>query len=134
MRSFVALSIFSQSASSPDLPGALTVQVGFNFLIDNPENMSTDFWGSKAFNAYYMYSVRFGESAVSFHPGFGIGTDKYSFEEDVTLERNLNRTVSIVPLEMMEFGEVKKTKLAVTHFEVPLELGFILTKTTSKKV
>jgi len=126
-------SLYSQSASSPDLPGALRIELGFNFLIDNPDSMDTGFWGSKSFNAQYLYSVRLGKSAISLHPGFGIATDKFSFDNDVTLVRNLDGTVSIKPLEVIEYGEVKKTKLAATYFEVPLELRFHFNKDNFKR-
>ena len=126
-------SLYSQSASSPDLPGALRIQVGFNFLIDNPDSMDTGFWGSKAFNAHYLYSVRLGNSAVSFHPGFGIATDKFSFDHNVTIVRNFDNSISVEPLDPIEFGEVKKTKLATTYLEIPLEFRFHFNKDNFKK-
>lgn len=128
-----SINSFAQKASAPDLPGALRVQVGFNFLVDHPDNMALGFWGSKSFNAHYLYSVRLGESAFSFHPGFGIGTDKFSFDDNVTLVRDLNGDVSVQPLEVSEYGDVKKTKLAATYFEVPLELRFHVNKDNFKK-
>ncbi len=126
-------SVYSQSASSPDLPGALRIELGFNFLIDNPDSMDTGFWGSKAFNAQYLYSVRLGNSAVSFHPGFGIATDKFSFDNNVTLVRDLIGKVNLEPLEPIEFGEVKKTKLATTYLELPIEFRFHFNKNNFKK-
>ena len=140
MRFFIATlavlfssTLYAQEASSPDLPGALRVQTGFNFLGDAPDSMSTGFWGSKAFNAQYLYSVRFGESTISLHPGFGIATDKFSFEDNVTLMRNADGTITIEPLESSEYGEVKKTKLATTYFEVPLEFRYHFNKDNFKK-
>ena len=128
-----SIHLFSQSASSPDLPGELKIQIGSNFLIDNPDSMDTGFWGSKAFNAHYLYSVRFGESAFSLHPGFGIATDKFSFDNNVTLTRDPDGAISITPLDPIEFGSVSKTKLAVTYLEVPLELRFHVNKDNFKK-
>jgi hypothetical protein len=125
--------LYAQKAASPDLPGALRIEVGSNFLLDHPDSMSTGFWGSKSFNVNYLYSVRFGESAFSLHPGFGLGTDKFSFEENVTLVRNPDGLVSLEPLEPVEFGEIKKTKLATTYFEVPIELRFHFNKDNFKK-
>ncbi|GJM30189.1 MAG: hypothetical protein DHS20C17_28240 [Cyclobacteriaceae bacterium] len=124
---------FAQQASAPDLPGALRVQLGFNFLLDHPDSMSTGFWGSKSLNAHYLYSITLGESAFSLHPGFGIGTDKFSFDNNVTLVRNVDGDVSTEPLETIEFGEVKKTKLAATYFEVPVELRFHFNKNNFRK-
>lgn len=125
--------LYAQKASAPDLPGALRMEIGFNFLLDHPDSMSTGFWGSKSFNVHYQYSVRFGESAFSFHPGFGLATDKFSFEENVTLARNQDGSISIEQLEPVEFGEIKKTKLATTYFEVPLELRYHFNKDNFKK-
>lgn len=130
---FCSLSLNAQQASSPDLPGALRVQFGFNFLVDHPDSMSTGFWGSKAFNFHYLYAIPLGESAFSINPGFGIATDKFSFEDNVTLKRNIDGSISIEPLEPLEYGEVKKTKLATTYFEVPLELRFHVNKDNFKK-
>ena len=129
----LSINLFSQSASSPDLPGELKIQLGSNFLIDNPDSMDTGFWGSKAFNAHYLYSVRFGQSPVSFHPGFGIATDKFSFDNNVTLTRDVDGSINITPLNPLEFGSVKKTKLAVTYLEVPLEFRFHFNKDNFKK-
>lgn len=128
---FIYTELSAQQASTPDLPGALRVELGFNFLTDNPEDMSTGFWGSKSFNVHYLYSVRFGQSAFSFNPGFGLGTDKFSFEENVTLMRNQDGSISIEPL--VEFDEIKRTKLATTYFEVPLELRYHFNKDNFKK-
>ena len=119
-------------AQSPDLPGQLRVQVGFNYLLDEPSDMELGFWGSKTFNAHYLFNMRLGKSRWSFTPGFGISTDKLSFDDDVTLQRD-GDMIEIVPLEASEFGEVKKTKLAVTYFEVPLELRWHLDKDNFKK-
>jgi len=130
---FFSINSYAQTASAPDLPGALRVQVGFNFLLDHPDDMALGFWGSKSFNAYYLYSVRLGESAFTLHPGFGIGTDKFSFDENVTLVRGLNGDITIEPLETTEYGEVNKTKLATTYFEVPLELRFHFNKDNMRK-
>ena len=41
--------------------------------------------------------------------------------------------VELVPLEASEFGEIKKTKLSTTYFEVPLELRFHVDKDNFKK-
>ena len=130
---FYSSCLYAQQASTPDLPGALRIQLGFNFLLDNPDSLSTGFWGSKAFNAYYIYSVRLGEGPMSFHPGFGIATDKFSFEENVTLVRNTDGSVTYEPLSPFEYGEVKKTKLATTYLEIPLEFRYHFNKDNFKK-
>ncbi len=120
-------SLWAQSPS-PDVPGGFRIQIGTNNLPDGPSSMDLGIWGSKSFNAYYLFSLPLGDSPWSFNPGFGIGTDKFSFDNDVTLQRNLDGTVSVVNLDVTEFGEINKTKLATTFFEIPFELRFHVDK------
>lgn len=129
----ISTSLWAQSGASPDLPGGLRMQIGTNTLNNAPESMNTGFWGSKNFNIHYLYSVPLGDSRWSFHPGFGIGTDKFSFDDDVTLVRDVDRNIIVAPLEVAEFGSINKTKLATTSFEVPFELRFHLDKDDFKK-
>lgn len=129
----ISTSLWAQSGASPDLPGGLRIQIGTNSLIDAPTSMNTGFWGSKSFNFHYLYSVPLGDSHWSFNPGFGFGTDKISFDNDVTLIRDIDRTVIVTPLEVSEFGKINKTKLATTFFEVPFELRFHLDKDDFRK-
>ncbi len=129
---FITTSAWAQSGASPDLPGALRLQIGTNNLLSSPSSMDLGIWGSKSFNVYYLYSLPLGESRWSFHPGFGIGTDKYSFDNDVTLQRN-GSMVEMIDLTVEDFGEVNKTKLATNHFEIPFELRFHLNKNNFKK-
>lgn len=128
----LSLPTWAQSGASPDLPGALRIQIGTNNLMDSPSSMDLGIWGSKTFNAYYLFAMPIGESRFSFHPGFGIGTDKFSWDADVTLQRDGSQ-IEVVPLEVSEFGEVSKSKLATTFFDVPFELRFHLNKDDFKR-
>ena len=129
-KNILSTSSTTQSGASPDFPGSLVIEFGFNFLSDNPDQMELGFFGSKAFNVYYMYEFRLGNSAFSFNPGFGVGLEKYSFDNDVTLGLGENGTV-MSPLP--EDWDVKKTKLAANYFDIPLELRFHLNKDNFRK-
>lgn len=119
-----------KTAASPNFPGGLVLDLGFNFLTDEPEDMELNFFGSKIFNIYYMYEIQLGNSHFSFNPGIGVGLEKYRFDKDVTLASENGETV-IVPLT--EEWDVKNSKLAVNYFDIPLELRFHLNKDNFRK-
>lgn len=121
----------SQNApASPNFPGSLVFDFGFNFLNDEPEDMKLNFFGSKIFNLYYMYEIRLGNSAFSFNPGLGIGLEKYRFDKDVTLASN-NEGTAIVPLS--EDWDVKRSKLAANYVDIPIEFRFHANKDNFRK-
>lgn len=113
----------------PDVPGTLLVDIGVNLLLDNNlADMETGIWGSKAVNIYYLYDIQIGDSKFFLLPGFGLGLDKYKFDENVTLEVPLSNpdTTVLTDLNTM-FGTnagIKKSKLATNYFDIPLEFRF----------
>lgn len=118
--------------SKPDIPGTLLIDLGFNFLNDAPTSMDTKFFGSKTFNLYYQYDIPFGESKFSFHPGIGVGIDKYSFDNGVAINHRLDAIGNYVTV-MDTLGSVNllpngsgfdQTKLATTYLDIPLEFRF----------
>lgn len=121
----------AQSGASPDFPGSLVVELGFNFLNDHPDEMELGFFGSKAFNVYYMYEFQIGNSPFSFNPGFGVGLEKYAFDNNVTLGRS--EEGAVVLTELPESWDVKKTKLAANYFDIPLEIRFHANKNNFRK-
>lgn len=120
----------SEPAARPDVPGILFFEVGFNLLLNNDvEGFETSLWGSKTFNVYYLHDIRIGNSKFFFLPGFGVGLDKYKFEDNnVTLNvpsTNPDTTRLVSPVDVIGPGiEIKKSKLAANYFDIPLELRF----------
>lgn len=114
----------------PDIPGTLLMDFGFNFMNDAPSSMDTKFFGSKTFNLYYQYDIPLGESKFSFHPGIGIGVDKYHFENLVTLNHRQNTNgdyVTVIDTLTNLFpnaSQFAKSKLASTYLDIPVEFRF----------
>ena len=61
-------------------------------------------------------------------PGFGVGLDRYRFEDDITLASN--NDVEIVELEDLD---VTKSMLVSNYFDVPLELRFYANPNDKKR-
>ena len=109
----------------PDIPGTLLIDLGFNFLNSAPTSMDTKFFGSKTFNLYYQYDLPFGDSKFSFHPGIGVGIDKYSFDNDVIFSIDADSSVTLDDFAtVFPEGTLKKSKLTTTYLDIPLEFRF----------
>ena len=122
---------------SPDIPGNIVVDLGFNWLSDKPETMNTNWWGSKGVGLFYKYHIMMGKSKFSFRPGFGLGLDRYSFERRVNVARitDTDRTdmIEIIGLDSLALfdnfiPDIKKSKLVTDYLEIPLELGWHLSR------
>jgi hypothetical protein len=99
--------------------------------------MEMNLWGSKTFNAYYQYPLRLGESAFYFFPGLGISTEKYAFKGARTLgyteDESGNEILQIVELDTILPDGVKKSKIANTMIDLPIELRWYQRKNDPKR-
>jgi hypothetical protein len=113
----------------PNVPGTLLVDVGVNLLQNNNvEDLETGTWGSKTVNIYYLYDIQLGNSKFFILPGFGLGLDKYKFDENVMPEVPLDNpdTTVLTDLSTM-FGSnagINKSKLATNYVDIPIEFRF----------
>lgn len=105
----------------PDVPGTFLIELGFNLLQDAPDVMDTKVSGSRTLNLYYYYDKQIGNSGFFFFPGIGAGLDRYSFDENITLQQAEDGIVSI-DSSMSE--ELDKSLLSVNYLDIPVELRF----------
>ena len=109
---------------SPDFPGAIVIDYGFNYFDKNSAVMDTDPAKSPTLNLYYMYAFRMGASRFSFNTGIGIGSEKYSFNSPITFVDD-NGITSVDSLTNIAFFSnltgYKKTQVVVNYFDIPVE-------------
>lgn len=110
------------TGAQPDLPGALLFDYGFNILMNAPEDLEINTIRSRSIGFHYLYPVPIGESKFSFHPGIGISSHNYTFEENVTLSGG--DSTEIVELDADDYPGIDKTKFSVHFINVPLEFRF----------
>jgi hypothetical protein len=134
-----ASKLIQEKAGRPDIPGDLMIEFGFNWIQEHPEGIGFNTVGSRTFNAYYQYEMNIGESAFSFHPGIGIGTDKYKFSDNLTLGYGLDslgeQEVQLVSLDSI-FGTgvaIKKSQINASYIDIPLEIRWISRKYDPKR-
>ena len=117
-------------AQRPDLPGALIVEVGMNNWSSSPTNLTLNNFQSKTVNITYFYDLPIGNSKFTFTPGLGLGLEKYSFEDNYTLNSSLDANSQLVVApsllsdnisDVFEFG---KSKMGMNYVDIPLEIRF----------
>jgi hypothetical protein len=131
----------SKETFQPDVKGDLLFAVGLNAFSNAPEVASLSNWGSKSVNLYYLYDFNLGNTGFSFHPGFGLAFEKYAWENPVNLQQNIDATgsggapaIELVPVtEIVAIPdgsdyELRKSKLAATYLDVPLEFSYAFKK------
>jgi hypothetical protein len=152
----VGYNAMAQSASAtvksrrPDIPGTFTVDIGVNRLTDKPNNLKYGFWGSRTINLYYFYDTRIGKSKFTFHPGIGLGMDRFKliraehYTTSDTITRN-NPTLAFDNLGNTTFVDAahyiydsdtlnqidwsgsystKKSMVALNYLDIPIEVRF----------
>ncbi|MCU0401129.1 MAG: PorT family protein [Algoriphagus sp.] len=124
----------------PNIPNDLNIEFGFNQLTNRPADLSLNFFGSRSFHIYYQVPIKiFGEkSGFTVNPGFGVGSEKFSFQD----EKNLFRNATLGP-ESSELKTVKsvygnsitvsKNTFAANYFEVPVDLVYHFNKNSYSK-
>jgi hypothetical protein len=105
----------------PNLPGTFQIDFGYNLPTENG-NFNTSPLRSTTVNFYYYHDMRMGKSKFSFHPGIGLGLDRYGFNNGRTLAYaasgdNVEMVVSTLP-------GLKKSKLITNYVDIPVELRF----------
>ena len=121
--------------ASPDIPGNLVINLGFNVLSNKASTMDTQFWGSKSLGLYYTFSLNNEGSSFSFNAGIGVGLEKYALKGNTALNQKTDPTLGhIAYIETLADDiNVKKSKLAANYLEVPVELRFYSNKERREK-
>lgn len=113
---FLSVQAQDRRFAQPDLPGDLMLDIGLNYWTNERDTLAN--FGSKSLGVYYTKRFKISNN-LSFYPGVGLGFEKYSFKKNYHYA-NVDGNIQLDSLN----GLMKKNKLAVTYFDVPLELRF----------
>ncbi len=120
--------LVQEKVGRPDIPGDLMIEFGFNWVQEHAPGIGFNTTGSRTFNAYYLWDKNIGESAFSLHPGFGIGTEKYKFQDNLTIgygqDSEGNQEMQFIQLDSI-YGigtEYKKSQINPNYFDIPIEI------------
>ena len=127
----------TNSTPSPDFPGSIVFEYGLNYFTGNDNVMRTNPWHSATYNLYYFYPFKLGESRYSFNPGFGIGTEKFGFEEKISFQDSSSVTVMRNITDLPRFdslivSNINKSQIMANYFDIPFEFRFHARKNDHK--
>ncbi|MEP3388041.1 MAG: outer membrane beta-barrel protein [Reichenbachiella sp.] len=110
---------------TPELPGQIMVDFGFNSTTDAPSNMPYHWWRSKSVGIYFVKSFEFSKK-LELRPGIGVSLEKFGHNKNMgvfSYQEDINGSVSI-EFDTIPGSGLKKNQLAVNYFEAPVEVRF----------
>jgi len=128
--------IANGSTPSPNFPGSLVFEYGLNYLSNPTHEMRSKAGKSSTFNIYYLYPVQINNSRFSFVPGIGIGTEKFGFEDAVTLLDSSNFTLLKNITDLPRFADLdnfRHSQMISHYLDIPLELRVHARKGDNKR-
>ncbi len=108
---------------TPDLPGQIMLDFGFNSTTDAPSNLPYHWWRSKSVGLYFVKSFEFSKK-LEFRPGIGLNLEKFGHSKNMEVFTYGEDAIGTDTLGFSTVlgGSLKKNQLAVNYIEVPLEI------------
>lgn len=110
---------------TPELPGQIMVDFGFNATRDTPATMPYHWWRSKSLGIYFVKSFELSKK-IEFRPGIGVSLEKFGHNKNMAVFNYQEDASGIVSLEFdtIPGSDLKKNQIAVNYFEAPVEVRF----------
>lgn len=110
---------------TPELPGQIMVDFGFNSVTDNPSNLPYHWWRSKSLGVYFIKSYEFSKK-FELRPGIGINFEKFGHSDNMKVFAYGEDASGADTLGFATVlgGSLKKNQLAVNYVEIPVEVRF----------
>ncbi|MEM0940305.1 MAG: outer membrane beta-barrel protein [Bacteroidota bacterium] len=117
--------------SRPDVPGNLMVDIGFNYLNEEPTTIDQSGFRSKSVGIYYTKRKAIGNKFSCYY-GLGLGLEKLSLGDTTTLQSgvvllgsgNTDSLASVYIADIPAGLSYDKNRLAITYLEIPLDIRF----------
>ena len=110
---------------TPELPGEIVLDFGFNYAGNKPANLPYHWWRSKSVGLYFVKSFELTKK-FEFRPGIGVNLEKFGHNKNLeifTYDESSSGADSIVFSTVLG-GSLKKNQLALNYFELPVEIRF----------
>lgn len=114
-----------QKKGRPDIPGTFLIELGWNVLQSAPSQMDINTIGSRTVNMLYFYDIQIGNSNFAVLPGFGVGLDRYKFDNSITLSESVDADGNTI-VSFTDISDLNpdKSLLIANYFDIPLEFRF----------
>lgn len=110
---------------TPELPGQIMLDFGFNSTSGTPDNMPYHWWRSKSVGLYFIKSFEFAKK-FELRPGIGVNLEKFGHSKNMevfTYAEDADGLKTLV-FDSIAGGSLKKNQLAVNYIDIPVEVRF----------
>ncbi len=132
--SVIFSSLFAQEKlNRPDIPGEVMIDIGLNYLDDEPPTIDQKGWRSKSIAIYYTKMRKF-NSNFALVGGLGFAMEKLSLGDTTTLFSHYQDDTEILPVAIKPLPDTdpagvpllsyRKNRLAMVYLEAPVEFRF----------
>jgi len=112
---------------TPEFPGEVMIDFGFNVTRDSPKELDFNWFRSKSFSAYYIRPMEISRT-FSFRPGIGVSLEKLGQKHprtiDYAFDENNNRFLTYDTISGNGVNDFKKSQIALNHLEAPFEIRY----------
>jgi hypothetical protein len=109
----------------PDLPGDISIDVGWTMLSNNPDFFETKVFSSRTLGLHYMYPIKMTDRFI-FNPAIGIGMDRLGMQDNVNFTQDDQYNYN---LDTIQGLGLRKNLLMFTYVELPVEIRYYPFKT-----
>lgn len=110
---------------TPELPGQIMADFGFNSVVDNPSILPYHWWRSKSLGIYFVKPYDFMKK-FEVRPAVGLNFEKFGHADNMDVfayGEDIDGTDSL-GFSTVLGGSLKKNQLAVTYLEIPVEVRY----------
>lgn len=120
--SIVAQDVVKKTKGRPDIPGTFLIDFGFNRALNAADTFDIGFFGSRTVNLYYQHEIKIPilKGKFSFHPGIGMGMERFKFRDNTTLAYDANNALQL----QTPTPNLNKSQLIANYLDAPVELRF----------
>ncbi|MCV9388622.1 outer membrane beta-barrel protein [Reichenbachiella ulvae] len=105
---------------TPELPGELMIDFGFNLLTNKPSHWDQTHWfRSKSFAVYFVHPLDVTEK-LEVRPAIGMSFDKIGSKNANFYAIDPDNPVVLIP----ENADVIKAQVAISNIEIPIEIRY----------
>ncbi|MEO9965868.1 MAG: outer membrane beta-barrel protein [Reichenbachiella sp.] len=110
---------------TPELPGQIVADFGFNSVVNRTTDVPYHWWRSKSLGLYFVKSYDFMKK-FELRPGLGVSFEKFGHADNMNVfayGEDIDGTDSLGFTTVLG-SDLKKNQLAVHYIEMPLEVRF----------
>jgi len=110
---------------TPELPGQIMLDFGFNLISGAPSNLPYHWWRSKSIGLYFVKSFEI-SNKFELRPGIGVSLEKFGHKKNMKVFGYVEDPDGNVLLDYDSIagGGLKKNELAVRYIDLPVEVRF----------